>query len=53
MMGIFAEEFSVTGSLVFSIIIISHPRYGGYTKLSTKSDQWPGSGWDGSGDVNT
>jgi hypothetical protein len=31
-MGAPAEECSVTGSLVFSIIIISRPRYGENTK---------------------
>jgi hypothetical protein len=53
MMGIPAEECSVTGSLVFSIIIISRPQYGGYTQLCTKSDHWTGSASNNSGDVNT
>jgi hypothetical protein len=48
-----AEEFSVNGSLVFSPIFISRPRYGENTKVSTDTNQWPGSGWDGSGNVNT
>jgi hypothetical protein len=53
MMGIPAEECSVTGSLAFSIIIISRPQYGENTKVSTDTDQWPGSGSNNSGDVNT
>jgi hypothetical protein len=53
MMGIPAEECSVKGFLVFSIIIISCPQYGGYTQLCTKSDHWTGSGSNNSGDVNT
>jgi hypothetical protein len=52
MMGIPAEEYSVTGSLVFSIIIISRPQYGGYAQLCTKSDHWTGSNSNNSGDVN-
>jgi hypothetical protein len=53
MIRIPAEEYSVTGSLVFSIIIISRPQYGGYTQLCTKSDHWTGSASNNLGDVNT
>jgi hypothetical protein len=52
-MGTPAEEFLVTGSLVFSPIFISRPRYGENTKVSTDTDQWPGSGSNNSGDVYT
>jgi hypothetical protein len=52
-MGTPAEEFSVKGSLVFSLISISRPQNRGNTTVSTDTDQWPGSGLDGSGDVNT
>jgi hypothetical protein len=53
MMGIPVEEYSVTGSLVFSIIIISRPQYGGYTQFCTKSDHWTGSASNNLGDVDT
>jgi hypothetical protein len=39
--------------LVFLLIFISHLQYGENTKVSTDTDQWPGSGWDGLVDVNT